>query len=47
MKRTFISQPEGTASFCSLLCKPDGIHARELIRAMIESKYDEEIHNSL
>lgn len=27
--------------------KPDGIHTKELIRAMIESKYDEKIHNSL
>ena len=27
--------------------KPDGIHTQELIRAMIESKYDEKIHNSL
>ena len=27
--------------------KPDGIHTKELIRAMIESKYVEEIHSSL
>jgi hypothetical protein len=27
--------------------KPDGIHAQELIRAMIDSKYDEKIRNCL
>lgn len=27
--------------------KPDGIHTKELIRAMIESKYDKKIHNCL
>lgn len=27
--------------------KPDGIHTQELIIAMIDSKYDEEIHSSL
>lgn len=27
--------------------KPDGIHAQELIGAMIDSQYDEKIHNSL
>lgn len=27
--------------------KPDGIHTKELIIAMIESKYDKKIHSSL
>lgn len=27
--------------------KPDGIHAQELIRAMIDSKYDEKIRDCL
>lgn len=30
-----------------VVSKPDGIHTKELIRAMIDSKYVEEIHSSL